>query len=86
MSKHLPTLLLACFISACGSAEVEQPGPPPVDPRVYQPTAARVVGPQKSPLERDRDAAGRSAARSARATPRRSRRCSTPTSTSPSQA
>jgi predicted ester cyclase len=57
MSKHLPTLLLAGFISACGSAEVEQPGPPPVDPRVYQPTAARVVGPHKSPLERDRDSA-----------------------------
>src|ERR1700722_9955209 len=51
-----PILLVAC-ISACGSADVEQPAPPPVDPRVYKPVAAQTVGVQKSPVERSRDAA-----------------------------
>jgi predicted ester cyclase len=56
MSKHLPTLLFVC-LAACGSADVEQPGAPPVDPRFYQPTETHARGPQKSPLERDRDSA-----------------------------
>jgi steroid delta-isomerase-like uncharacterized protein len=50
------TLLLAS-LSSCGSAEVEQPSPPPVDPRVYKPLAAQVATPQKTPLERAREAA-----------------------------
>jgi ketosteroid isomerase-like protein len=51
-----PALLLTC-LSACGSAEVEQPAPPPVDPRVYKPQAAQVAGPQQSPADRNRQAA-----------------------------
>ena len=51
------SILLLTLLSSCGSAEVEQPGPPPVDPRVYQPTAARATAPRKSPLERDRGGA-----------------------------
>jgi predicted ester cyclase len=57
MFKSAPLLFVLLPLVACGSAEVEQPGPPPVDPRVYQPTAARVSGPRKSPIERDRDSA-----------------------------
>jgi predicted ester cyclase len=56
MLKHSPLVLLVC-LAACGSAEVEQPGPAPIDPRVYQPTVARDAGPQKSPIDRDRDSA-----------------------------
>jgi ketosteroid isomerase-like protein len=56
MLKFHPTLLIVC-LSGCGSAEVEQPAAPPVDVRFYQPTAARLVGPQKSPVERDRASA-----------------------------
>jgi steroid delta-isomerase-like uncharacterized protein len=51
-----PILILAS-LSACGSAEVEQPTAPPVDPRVYKPLAAVVATPKKSALERDREAA-----------------------------
>ena len=56
MLKYAPPALFVC-LTACGSADVEQPGAPPVDPRVYQPTAAHVAAPQKSPIERDRDSA-----------------------------
>jgi hypothetical protein len=54
-----PTFLLACLagLSSCGSAEVREPAAPPVDPRVYKPMVAQVVGPEKSPLVHDREAA-----------------------------
>jgi predicted ester cyclase len=51
-----PTLLLAC-LSACGSADVEQPAAPPIDPRVYKPLAAQITVLQKSPVERNRESA-----------------------------
>jgi predicted ester cyclase len=52
----VPSVLLAC-LSACGSAEVEQPAAPPIDPRLYKPALAQAAGAQKSPLERNRGAA-----------------------------
>ena len=48
--------MIAC-LSGCGSAALEQPTPPPVDARVYQPTAARLAAPQRSPIDRDRESA-----------------------------
>jgi ketosteroid isomerase-like protein len=54
MSKLYTALLLAS-LSGCGSADIEQPRPPPVDARFYQPTSAHVAGPQKSYVERVRE-------------------------------
>jgi predicted ester cyclase len=42
-------------VSGCGSSEVGQPSPPPVDPRIYQQATVRAAGPQKSTFERERD-------------------------------
>jgi predicted ester cyclase len=51
-----PAFLLTC-LSACGSAEVEQPAAPPIDLRLYKPATAQAPGSQKSPVERNREAA-----------------------------
>ncbi len=47
----LRTPLLALALSACGSAAVDQPGPAPVDPRLYQDAGARVAVHVKTPEE-----------------------------------
>jgi ketosteroid isomerase-like protein len=54
-----PTLLLSCLggLPACGSADVEQPALPPVDPRIYKPQTTQTAGPPKAPAERNREAA-----------------------------
>jgi ketosteroid isomerase-like protein len=53
---------LVLVLSACGSAEVEQPGPAPVDPRLFQDAAPRAVvhvktGEEVARAERDTVAA-----------------------------
>ncbi len=61
MPKIHPTLLgpivVSACLSGCGSAALESPSPPPVDARFYQPTAARLASPGKTPVERDRESA-----------------------------
>ena len=59
MPKFFPILLMFGLPSlyACGSADVEQPTAPPVDARLYQPTAARVAGPQQTRVEHARESA-----------------------------
>jgi ketosteroid isomerase-like protein len=58
MFKIYPALastFVAGCLSGCGSAALEAPAPPPVDARFYQPTAARLASPTKSPTERERE-------------------------------
>jgi ketosteroid isomerase-like protein len=57
MPKFRSALVIMVCLSGCGSADLEQPAAPPVDARFYQPTAARLAVPQKSPVERDRESA-----------------------------
>jgi len=44
---------LLCALSACGSAAVDQPGPAPVDPRLFQDAAARPAAHVATPAEVD---------------------------------
>jgi ketosteroid isomerase-like protein len=41
--RHAAHGSLVCALSACGSAAVDQPGPAPVDPRLFQDAGPRVV-------------------------------------------
>ncbi len=47
-------LVSAPLLLACGSADVEQPAPAPVDPRIYQP-AVRAAIVTKTPFEKGRE-------------------------------
>ncbi len=51
----LSPVALVFALGACGSTEVGNPAPPPVDMRVYQQASARDAGPQKSGFETERD-------------------------------
>jgi predicted ester cyclase len=58
MDHRHPLLFVvaACALGACGSSDVNQPAPPPVDARIYQQSAVRAVVAHKTAFETEREA------------------------------
>jgi predicted ester cyclase len=55
VSALLSAPLLAVCLGACGSSDIENPPPPPVDPRVYQTASLRTAVVQKDPFTKERE-------------------------------
>jgi hypothetical protein len=55
LSAALLAGCLASSLAGCGSSDVNQPSPPPVDPRIYQQAALRAAVPQRSAFETERE-------------------------------